>query len=134
MIEIDAEDVLAEVNAAWTAYEAALAAGDVETLVAAFWPDPSAVRIGDAEELFGFAAIAAWRRTAAGAPVRRTVRERVITAFGRDLATVHLVADYPDEHRVGRQSQLWLRTDAGWRVAQAHVSQPLSRPEEEHRP
>jgi ketosteroid isomerase-like protein len=134
MIEIDADDVRAEVGAASTAYETALAAGDVESLVAAFWADPSAVRIGDDEELFGFAAIAAWRRKAAGTQVRRTVRERVITAFGRDLATVHLLTDYPDERRVGRQSQLWLRTDAGWRVAQAHVSQPLTRPEEERRP
>ncbi|MDQ1106055.1 AtzH-like domain-containing protein [Nocardioides zeae] len=132
MIPIDDPDVLAEVEAASARYESALATGDVDALVDAFWVDRAAVRIGDDEELFGHAAITAWRRATAAGPVRRTVRERAATAFGHDLATVHLVTDYPDEGRTGRQTQLWLRTDAGWRVAQAHVSRPASprRPEE----
>jgi hypothetical protein len=120
------DTVVAEVTAASDAYERALAEGDTEALVAAFWDSPEALRFGDDEELYGHAAIAAFRRTRGADPVVRTVRRRDVTAFGPDLAAVHLVADYPHERRVGRQSQLWVRTGAGWRVAQAHVSWPLS--------
>jgi len=27
-----------------------------------------------------------------------------------------------DDHSIGRQSQTWIRTDAGWRISRAHVS------------
>ena len=83
------------------------------------------MRIGDDEELFGWDAIAEHRRATGRVRVRRRVVRREITGFGADLATVHIVADYPGERRTGRQTQVWVRTPEGWRVAQAHVSWPL---------
>lgn len=130
MIAIDLPEVVAEVTAASLAYEAALAEGDVEALVQAFWSSGLALRIGDDEELVGIDAITAFRREAGARPVRRTERLRRVTAYGTELASVHLVTEYPADEtgtpgRVGRQSQWWLRTDVGWRIAEAHVSWPL---------
>lgn len=122
---IDRPDVLAEVSAASERYERALTEGDVEAIISAFWHAPQALRIGDDEELVGFMAIEAFRREQGSRPVHRQVRQRVITSFGDSLAAVHLVTYYKHPERIGRQSQLWLRTDDGWRVAQAHVSWPL---------
>ena len=53
--------VLSEVTDAVDAYEAALMANDVEALDGAFWNSPHTVRLGVAENLYGFAAIAAFR-------------------------------------------------------------------------
>lgn len=125
MIAIGRPGVVAEVTRASDAYEAALEEGDVEGLISAFWPSELALRFGDDEELYGWAAIAAFRRSVGCAPVVRAVRERRVTAYGDDLASVHIVADYPADRRTGRQSQWWLRTDEGWRIAEAHVSWPL---------
>jgi hypothetical protein len=34
---------------------------------------------------------------------------------------------YPGTVSIGRQSQTWLRTDVGWRIVNAHVSErPVS--------
>lgn len=125
MIPIDRLDVLAEISAASEQYESDLAQGNVAGILDAFWHAPQALRIGDDEELFGFDAIEAFRREHGSSRVRRRVRQRVITSFGNDVAAVHLVTRYEQTERIGRQSQLWLRTDEGWRVAHAHVSWPL---------
>ncbi|GAA2225476.1 nuclear transport factor 2 family protein [Herbiconiux moechotypicola] len=125
MIALDDATVIAEVTAASDAYEAALAAGDVEALVDAFWRSESTLRFGDDEELEGWEAIARFRREAGATPVLRDTVSRRVNAYGDDLASVHLVSWYPGERRTGRQSQWWLRTDEGWRVAEAHVSWPL---------
>lgn len=117
--------IVAEVAVASDAYEAALAAGDVEALVAAFWVSDEALRIGDDEELYGWEAISAHRRDVGSSPVDRRVLRRDITALGTDVAMVNIVSDYPGEGRSGRQSQVWIRTQDGWRIAQAHVSWPL---------
>lgn len=123
MITVDAPDVVADVTAASVEYEEALRVGDVERLISAFWHSGSAIRFGDDEELIGFAAIARFRRESTNA-VAREVRGRWITTFGRDVASVSLLAVY-ESGRFSRQSQTWVRTDEGWRVAAAHVSWPL---------
>ena len=49
--EIDRPDVVAEVRAAFLAYEAALVAHDLDALDTAFWDDPRVIRYGVAEML-----------------------------------------------------------------------------------
>lgn len=114
--------VLAEVTLASDEYEVALAQGDTDRLNELFWDDDRAVRIGDADMQLGYAEIARYRSGAGRSCVVRQNNERRVTVFGRDLAMVHVISRYPQEQRLGRQSQLWLRTSAGWRVAHAHVS------------
>ena len=120
--ELNRPDVVAEVTAAFEAYERDLVANDVEGLVDWLWRDERAVRLGIYEELYGFEAIAAYRRSQAQATPPRSLRRTVVTTFGDDVATVD-TEFVPDAAPAvtGRQSQM-LRTDAGWRVANAHVS------------
>jgi hypothetical protein len=51
----------------------------------------------------------------------------VVVAFGEDVACVSTEFRYPDRPVPGRQSQTWVRTPTGWRIAAAHVSLPLQR-------
>jgi ketosteroid isomerase-like protein len=124
--DLNRPEVVAEVRAAFERYERDLVANDVEALVGWFWDDHRAVRLGIDEELYGFDAIAAYRRGQAQATPPRTLRNTVITTFGDDLATVD-TEFCPDggpksSAAVGRQSQHWMRTPDGWRVTSAHVS------------
>ena len=52
----------------------------------------------------------------------RDLLQTVITTYGRDLATTSTLYQRKQSGRQGRQSQTWLRTPDGWRVAAAHVS------------
>lgn len=120
--QINRPEVVAEVTAAFEHYEAALVANDVDTLIELFWDDPRTVRYGIDEEHVGHGDIAAYRRTQAIATPPRQLRNTVITTFGDDVATAdtEFVPDGSDAR--GRQSQTWIRTADGWRVASAHVS------------
>jgi ketosteroid isomerase-like protein len=115
-------DVLAEVKSAVDAYEDALMTNDVEALDGFFWNSPHTVRYGVAENLYGFEEIAAFRigRTG-GSPQRRRVRTEIV-AFGPDVAVANVEFIRTDTGRNGRQSQVWVKTDQGWKVASAHVS------------
>ena len=114
--------VLAEVTALVDAYEVALMTNDVEALDSAFWPSPHAVRLGVAENLWGFAEIAAFRVGRTGGSPPRTRLRTEITSFGMDFAIANVLFRRDDTGRLGRQSQTWLRTADGWKVASAHVS------------
>jgi hypothetical protein len=46
----------------------------------------------------------------------------VITTYGDDFASANTEFTKRDTGRRGRQSQSWMRTEAGWRVVSAHVS------------
>ena len=114
--------VLAEVSALVNAYEAALMGNDVEALDGAFWNSPHTVRLGVAENLWGFAEIAAFRvGRAGGSPPRTRLRTQIIT-FGHDFAVANVEFRRDDTGKIGRQSQTWIRAEAGWKVASAHVS------------
>lgn len=120
--QINLPGVLAEVAETFDRYEAALVANDVEVLIELFWDDPRTVRYGIDEEHVGHADIGAYRRTQAVATPPRRLRNTVITTFGTDVATAD-TEFVPDGSEVlGRQSQTWIRTAEGWRVASAHVS------------
>lgn len=119
---INDDATLAEVWAAFDAYEAALGANDLERLDEAFWRSPHTVRYGVGENLYGYAAIAAFRRARPGGSPPRVLRNTVITAFGQDFATANTEFTREGGGRIGRQSQTWARTKDGWRVVAAHVS------------
>jgi hypothetical protein len=121
MHAIDKPEILAEVKAAFARYETALAANDVETLNALFWRSPRALRYGTAENLYGYADIAAFRGSRA-APGPRSLSRTVITTYGDDFATANTEFRRAGNPRLGRQSQAWLRTPEGWRIVSAHVS------------
>ena len=119
---IDDPDVLAEVTAAFARYEAALTGNDVETLDELFWADARTIRYGPAESLYGRDEILAFRKGRPSQGLDRTLRRTVITTFGRDTATANSEFTRHGSDKIGRQSQTWIRTDAGWRVVAAHVS------------
>jgi ketosteroid isomerase-like protein len=117
----DDPDVAREVRAAFDDYERALMVYDVAALDGHFWADPRAVRFGIAENLYGHAAIAAYRRSRSGVTARQLANTAVLV-LGADAAVVNTEFSYPGDPRTGRQSQVWARTAAGWRVVAAHVS------------
>lgn len=120
-MQINDPDVVAEVRAVFERYEAALLANDNATLLGMFLDHPDTVRYGVGENQHGYAEIAAFRRSQAA--FTRTLGDTVVMTYGRDCATVSTLFRRPDlPGEIGRQTQAWVRTDRGWRVAAAHVS------------
>jgi hypothetical protein len=113
---------MAEVTAAFMAYETALNDNDVPALTAWFWKSPLTIRFGLAENLYGHEAISAFRRARPNVDIRRTIANTLITTYGSDFATANTEFTKRDSGRRGRQSQTWMRTSDGWRVVSAHVS------------
>lgn len=122
--EVNRPEVLAEVRAAFARYEQALVSNDVTTLDELFWASPLTVRYGATENLYGRDAIIAFRRARSPVNLARTLQNTVITTFGDDFATACTEFLRPPGARIGRQTQTWVRTEAGWRVVAAHVSLP----------
>lgn len=121
-MRIDDPEVLAEVRAEFERYETALVANDREALVEFFLDSPTTVRFGIDDAQYGHDELAAFRRSEAVATPPRDLRRTVITALGRDVAVANTEFVPHGTTAVGRQSQTWLRTDAGWKVVSAHVS------------
>jgi hypothetical protein len=121
-LEINLPEVVAEVEAVFARYEEALVNNRIEVLDELFWPSPSTVRYGVAENLVGIDAIRAFRAGRPSAGLARTLAATVITTFGRDFATAMTEFRRAGDDRVGRQSQTWVRFATGWRVVAAHVS------------
>lgn len=112
---------LAEVEAIFVAYEEALLKNDNATLAAMFLDRPDTVRYGLNDVQHGYLEVLAFRATQA--PFERKLDRTVITSYGTDCATAQtmfLRDDAPG--RIGRQTQVWVRTATGWKVAAAHVS------------
>jgi hypothetical protein len=122
MVDVNIPEVLAEVSAAFAAYERALVGNDLEGLNALFWDSQLTLRYGAGETLYGHAQIAEFRRRRGPIDQRRTLRNTRITTFGRDFATANTEFMPFGTDRVGRQSQTWVRTAAGWKIVGAHVS------------
>ncbi|MBK4735192.1 oxalurate catabolism protein HpxZ [Noviherbaspirillum pedocola] len=122
MPEINRPDVLAEVRSAFERYETALVSNDVAVLDELFWNSPHTLRYGATENLYGYDAIRAFRANRPAAGLERTIRRVVITSYGDAMATANMEFVRGGSQRIGRQSQTWMKTDAGWRVVAAHVS------------
>lgn len=115
--------ILAEVEAVFALYEAALVSNDVAVLDELFLDDPTTIRYGGGENLYGIGAIRAFRSGRSPVGLERRLARTQITTYGTDLA-VAATLFYRDSApgKVGRQMQTWIRTEQGWRVAAAYVS------------
>jgi hypothetical protein len=122
MLQINLPEIVAEVAAAFERYERALVANDVGVLDELFWDSPYTLRFGIAENLYGHAAIAAFRAAVPAISMARRLMNTVITTYGRDFATANTEFQREGGNLTGRQSHVWLRTEKGWRIAAAHVS------------
>ena len=121
-LPVNLPDVLSEVRAAFERYERALVGNDVAVLDELFWNSALTLRFGAGETLYGYAAIAAFRKARPAAGLARTLRNTVVTTFGRDFATANTEFLRDSTTRSGRQSQTWVRMPEGWRIVAAHVS------------
>ena len=122
MMRINHPATLAEVRAAFDAYERALMDNDLATLNELFWQSPLVVRFGPGQNLYGIEAIAAFRAARKGGSPKRTLYQTRITTFGTDFAIANTEFQREGNVAPGRQSQSWLRFREGWRIVSAHVS------------
>ena len=80
------------------------------------------MRYGNAENLYGYAEIEAYRAASSG-PGPRGLARTVITTYGRDVAVASTLSYRTNAPgKVGRQMQTWVRFPEGWRIVAAHVS------------
>jgi hypothetical protein len=121
-MDINLPAVLQEVQDVSDRYEQALVSNDVAVLDALFWDSTQTLRYGVGENLYGYAAIQAFRAARPATGLARTVLRTCITTYGQDFATVNIEFQRIGTQHSGRQSQTWLRTADGWKVVSAHVS------------
>ena len=122
-MDINRPDILAEVEAAFALYEAALVSNDVTALGALFWRSEHTIRYGTGENLYGAEEIAAFRAARSPVGLARRLSRTVITTYVADFATAStLFSRETVPGKIGRQMQTWVRTPDGWRVVAAHVS------------
>jgi len=119
--------VEAEVRAAFARYEDALIRHDVDALNNFFVISPDTIRFGINEQNYGYDAVAAYRRESAPVHPQRKLQHTVIVCLGADVACVSTEFTDPATVGLGRQSQTWVRTPAGWKIAMAHVSTTRSK-------
>ena len=119
---INAPETLAEVEAAFVLYEAALTGNDVTVLDELFWNSRRTVRYGVTENLVGYEAIQSFRKGRSPLGLMRNLRNTVITTFGDSFAITSTEFVRDGESRIGRQMQTWARLSEGWRIVAAHVS------------
>jgi hypothetical protein len=122
-VEVNLPDVVAEVTAQFERYETAFLSNDVAQLDELFWNDPLTVRYGATENLYSHEAIARFRGQRSVDDLDREILVAVVTTFGRDVAVTSAEFRRTKSGVTGRQSQTWVRTDDGWRIVTAHVSQ-----------
>jgi 1-carboxybiuret hydrolase subunit AtzH-like protein len=122
MRQVNLPEAVAELTAAFEAYDRALLTNDIEGLNQLFWENPLTLRYGVKELLYSHAEIAKFRRDRGPVDQRRTLRNTRITTFGRDFGIANTEYIPFGSERIGRQSQTWVRTDEGWKIVAAHVS------------
>ena len=118
---IDDPVLLAEVTAAFSAYERALMADDLAALDALFHDAPTTNRYGVGEMLYGIQEIRAFRAGRGGSPQRRLGRV-ALTVYGDRFATVDAEFERDGGGAPGRQTQSWVKFADGWKIVSAHVS------------
>jgi hypothetical protein len=121
-MEINTPAVVADVRRVFDVYETALTTNDTATLDALFWDHPAVIRYGPREVLKGKAEIAAFRKSRDTVDLARTIEDLVITTYGDAMATAFCEYRRTASGRRGKQTQTWIRTADGWRIAAAHVS------------
>jgi hypothetical protein len=121
-MDINIPEVVAEVTAAFERYEKALVSNDVAVLDELFWNSPHTLRFGVTENLYGYDAIASFRKNRSPVNLERSLINTVITTYGRNFATANTEFQRQNSNRTGRQSQTWMRIEEVWRIVSAHVS------------
>jgi hypothetical protein len=121
-MDINIPSALAQLTAAFEAYELAFIGNDVAALTALFWDSDRTIRYGGGENLHGAAEIAAFRQGRGTADLDRDLARTVITTFGHDFGTAATLFRRRSTGRTGRQMQSWVRLDGHWRIVAAHVS------------
>lgn len=122
-MEINKPEVLADVTTLFNAYEKALTNNDVATLDQLFWKNANTIRFGAGENLYGYDEIAAFRATRPSKGLERDPLKARVTTFGDDFAITNMMFTRENTNgKIGRQSQVWVRTEDGWRIVSAHVS------------
>ncbi len=120
MLEINKQEILAEVTAAFRRYEQALVSNDIAVLNELFWDSSHTVRYGVGENLYGHGSIAGFRAARSPLGLARELRNTSIVSFGDDFAVAN--TEFLRNGGEGRQSQSWARMPQGWRIVAAHVS------------
>jgi hypothetical protein len=115
-------DLEAEVLAAFYRYEDALRDGDVAVMTESFADSPELIRFGITDLQVGSAELAQWRLSQPPLPAGRHLFDTRVIVLGPAVALVTTMFDYPGESSIGRQSQLWQRSEKRWQVVHAHVS------------
>ena len=113
--------LLAEVTAAFEAYERALMADDLPAMDALFHDAPTTNRFGVGEVLWGIEAIREFRKGRGGSP-QRQLGHVAIAVYGDAFATADAQFYREGSDRRGRQSQSWVKFTDGWKIVSAHVS------------
>jgi hypothetical protein len=121
-MDINIPSVVAQLTAAFEAYERAFVANDVAALTDLFWASERTIRYGGGENLYGAAEIAAFRQARGTADLDRDLARTVITTFGQDFGTASTLFRRRSTGKTGRQMQSWVRLDGHWRIVAAHVS------------
>ena len=119
---IDRPDVRREIEALFHAYERALMANDAAALNNYFWRDPRVTRYGITDLQLGHAALVAFRAATPAPHFTRELSRVRITTFGADMAVAMTEFHRSDTHKLGLQTQTWVRFADGWKIVSAHVS------------
>lgn len=123
-------DELNELKAAFDRYEEALMAGDVTGQNGSFWSDPSVVRVDGDGPVIGPQALAEFRARRPTPGPRRLRDLHVVRSPGDTVVIVSVNERLSPDGEVtglGTQTQVWARTEEGWRVIAAVVS-PMTGP------
>jgi len=121
---INQPEAFATVAALHEEYEAALVSNDVAKLVSFFWDSEHALRFGVGESLYGAREIEEFRKNRPPIDLQRQVFNSKIVTFGEDTAisTIEFRRQVNGSPRHGRQTQVWRKFEAGWKIVSAHVS------------
>jgi ketosteroid isomerase-like protein len=114
--------VLSQVRAEFAAYERALVAHDVQALNAFFLDSAQTRRFGLDDEQCGVEEIRRWRAAEPGVPVDRRLEQTQFQVLCEQVAVVTTRFGTGTGPALGRQTQVWLLAENGWRIASAHVS------------
>lgn len=105
-------------------------AGDVAGQTGSFWSDPSVVRVDGDGLVIGPQALAEFRARRPTPGPRRLRDLHVVRSPGDTVVIVAVNERLSPDGEVtglGTQTQVWARTEEGWRVIAAVVS-PMTRP------
>jgi hypothetical protein len=114
-----------ELQTAFDRYEEALMTGDVAGQTDSFWSDPSVIRVDGDGPVIGPEALAGFRARRPTPGPRRLRDLHVVRSPGDTVVTVSVnerLGPGGEVTGLGTQTQVWARTEAGWRVIAAVVA------------